>query len=63
MSVYIEDYFAMQARAHAADYLAPGSNYSTQIDKDSKAPELMIDLERALECLAKDLKTKQAAFL
>ena len=31
--------------------------------RESKAPELIIDLERALECFAKDLKTKQAAFL
>lgn len=49
--------------AQEADYLTPGSNYSTQITSDSSAPELMIALERALECLAKDLSTKHAAFL
>jgi len=43
--------------------LTPGSNYSTQIAKDSRAPLLMIALERTCECLAIDLRTKQAAFL
>lgn len=54
---------AMYAKAHAADYLTPGSNSSTQIANDSRAPELMIDFDRALECLARDLNTKHAAFL
>lgn len=53
----------MYASAHAADYFTPGSNYSTQIDNDYNAPELIIDLDKALECFASDLKTKHAAFL
>ena len=53
----------MYAKAHAADSFTPGSNYSTQIAKDSKAPLLMMDFERELECFARDLRTKQAAFL
>jgi hypothetical protein len=63
MSGYIVRYLAMQARAHAADSLTPGSNSSMQTTSDYRAPELMMDLERALECLAIDRRTKQAAFL
>jgi hypothetical protein len=54
---------AIYARAHAADSLTPGSNYSTQTAKDYKAPLLIIDFERVLECLANDRRTKHAAFL
>jgi hypothetical protein len=53
----------MYAKAQAADYFTPGSNYYTQIAKDYKAPQLIIDFESALECFASDLNTKQAAFL
>jgi hypothetical protein len=31
--------------------------------RDYRAPEFIMAFERALECLAKDLKTKHAAFL
>ena len=53
----------MYARAQIADSLTPGSNSSTQIASESRAPLLMIALERVWECLARDRKTKQAAFL
>lgn len=56
-------YLAIQARAHAADSLTPGSNYSTQTAKDSKVPLSIIALASVFECLANDLNTKQAAFL
>jgi hypothetical protein len=56
-------YLAIYANAQAADYLTPGSNYSTQIAKESKTPLFIIDFDNALECLANDLKTKHAAFL
>lgn len=56
-------YFAMYAKAQAADSLTPGSNYYMQITRDSRAPEFIIDFDKALECLARDLSTKQAAFL
>ena len=56
-------YLAIYANAHAADSFTPGSNYSTQIAKDYKAPLLMMDFESELECFAKDRRTKQAAFL
>jgi len=46
-----------------ADSFTPGSNYSTQTAKDSRAPLLMMALERTGECLANDLRTKHAAFL
>lgn len=46
-----------------ADSLTPGSNSSTHTAKDYKAPLLIIALDRTSECLANDLKTKQAAFL
>jgi hypothetical protein len=46
-----------------ADSLTPGSNSSTQMAKDYKAPLLMIALDRTGECLANDLSTKHAAFL
>ena len=63
MSISFYVYLAMYAKAHAADYLTPGSNSYTQIASDSRAPEFIIDFDKALECLAKDLKTKHAAFL
>jgi hypothetical protein len=53
----------MYARAQDADYLTPGSNSYTQTAKLYKAPLLIIDFDRELECLASDLSTKQAAFL
>lgn len=56
-------YLAIYAKAHEADYFTPGSNSSTQMARLSKAPLFIIDFDNALECLAKDLKTKQAAFL
>jgi hypothetical protein len=43
--------------------LTPGSNYYTQITKESRAPELIMAFERALECFANERKTKHAAFL
>lgn len=61
--VYMWMYFAMYAIAHAADYLTPGSNSYTHTTSDSRAPEFIIALESALECLARDRSTKQAAFL
>jgi hypothetical protein len=63
VSVFGDGYFARHASAHAADYLTAGSNYSMQMTRDSRAPELMIDLERAGECLARERRTKHAAFL
>ena len=46
-----------------ADYLTPGSNYSTHMARDSKAPLFIIARDSTGECLASDLNTKQAAFL
>ena len=53
----------MYAKAQIADYLTPGSNYYTQIANESKAPLFIIAFDNELECFAKDLKTKHAAFL
>lgn len=63
MSNLFVDYLAIYANAHAADSLTPGSNYYMHMTRESRAPELIIDFESALECFAKDLRTKQAAFL
>ncbi len=63
MNIIDKKYLAIYAKAHAADYLTPGSNYSTQIVNESSTPLLMIALDNALECFANDLNTKQAAFL
>jgi hypothetical protein len=46
-----------------ADYFTPGSNSSTHIANDYNTPLFIIAFESELECFAKDLKTKQAAFL
>jgi hypothetical protein len=56
-------YLAMQANAHAADYLTPGSNSSIQTANESTAPELTMAFAKESECLATDLSTKHAAFL
>jgi len=61
LSKYI--YLAIQAKAQAAASFTPGSNYSTQTANDSNAPLFIIAFARVLECFAKDLSTKQAAFL
>jgi hypothetical protein len=56
-------YLAIQANAHAADSLTPGSNSSIHTANESTAPELTMALAKESECFAIDLSTKHAAFL